>query len=212
MNKVVYIKSKITGGHYAFQSERSNKPFTNPMNTCMKVHLYKFDVVVDIGAYVGEYSLYASNQNVKIVYAYEATPRTYKVLKKNSKDTLIAPINKAVVGDNREKATLFISRGIGVTNSIVKSKGDKIKVPAIRYEDAVKKATVVKIDVEGAEYSYDIIQPNIRAIILEFHPLAKENWKEKAEQIMANMKSEGFKAIARPRFKHGWDLIGCWIR
>lgn len=28
----VYVNSKITGGHYAFQREGSKKPFENPMS------------------------------------------------------------------------------------------------------------------------------------------------------------------------------------
>jgi hypothetical protein len=50
----------------------------------------------------------------------------------------------------------------------------------------------VKIDVEGAEYGYDIIKPNLRAIILEFHPVTSNlsgglslKW-EKAYDIMQN--------------------------
>ena len=42
----------------------------------------------------------------------------------------------------------------------------------------------MKIDVEGAEYNYNIIQPQLRAIILEFHPLTKKDWEGMAYNIM----------------------------
>ena len=122
--------------------------------------------------------------------------------------------NRAVVGDNRKSVNLFISKGVGVTNSIAKTDGKAsyIQVPAIRYEDAIKKASVVKIDVEGAEYGYNIIQPHLRAIILEFHPIVGKNWQKAAFEIMNKIEASGFKPIMKPQFKHGWDVSGSWVR
>ena len=82
----------------------------------------------------------------------------------------------------------------------------------MKYEEAIKEATVVKIDVEGAEYSYDIIQPQLRAIILEFHPLTKKDWKGMAYNIMNKIEDAGFKPIIYPTFKNGWALNSSWIR
>ena len=80
---IFYINSKTTGGHYAFKTLKSVKPFENNMRECKSIKLQDSDIVVDIGAYVGEYSMYASRQGVKKVYSYEPTPRTFKLLKKN---------------------------------------------------------------------------------------------------------------------------------
>jgi FkbM family methyltransferase len=211
MNNIKYIKNSITGGHFAFASKKSNNIFVNPMNINTKFELKTSDIVADIGAYVGEYSLFAINNGVKQVISYEPTPETFKVLEKNKKGNMII-INKAVVGNNIDYVDLFISKGIGVTNSIAKSikKNGSIKVPAIRYEEAVKNATVVKIDVEGAEYSYNIIQPHLRGIIIEFHPLSKKPWREYAQKIMNNLEINGYKCIYRPTFESGWNLTGCW--
>ena len=116
--------------------------------------------------------------------------------------------------NNDPFVNFFISKGIGVTNSIAKSRGKfkKIKVPTIRYEDAVKDATVVKIDVEGAEYMYEIIQPQLRAIILEFHPIVGKPWKRWAEEIMTKIERNGFVPIIRPTFESVWNLTGSWQR
>ncbi|HON83254.1 MAG TPA: FkbM family methyltransferase [Caldisericia bacterium] len=209
----VYVNSKITGGHYAFQTEGSKKPFENPMSIYSKIKLNNMDIIADIGAYVGEYSLFAIKNGVKHVFSYEPTPETFKVLEMNKKENMTI-FNKAVVGDDKEFVELFISKGIGVTNSIVKThrKKESFKVPTIKYEDAVKDATIVKIDVEGAEYDYKIIQPQLRAIILEFHPLVKEPWKEYAEKIMNEIESAGYNRIVKPNFKSGWNLTGCWSK
>jgi|TARA_Y100000310_G_scaffold93089_1_gene90666 FkbM family methyltransferase len=210
-NFIEFVKSKTTGGHYALKAKNSKKAFINPMDTCKSVSLKPDDIVVDIGAYVGEYSLYAIKQGVSRVIAYEPTPNTLKVLEMNKKNKMDI-INRAVVGDDKKEVFLYLSKGIGVTNSIVKKKPNGIIIPTIKYEDAVKDATVVKIDVEGAEYSYNIIQPQLRAIILEFHPLVNQNWKIMAEKIIENIESSDFHRIKRPYFKHGWDYIGSWIK
>ena len=212
-NKSVYVKSKFTGGHYAMKTERSLKPFQNPMGVNSSIKLNDLDIVADIGAYVGEYSIWASKK-VKKVYSYEPTPYTFEVLKMNKKHNMEI-FNSAVVGNDNKHIDLFISKGIGVTNSTVKSqsKAGAIKVNAIKYENAIKDATVVKIDVEGGEYSFDIIQPQLRAIILEFHPIVKKPWKKWAYKIMENLEDAGFKSVSKkPAFKHGWDLTGSWVR
>lgn len=214
MKTIKYVNSKITGGHYAFQSDRkSNKPFENNMGECKSIELFESDIVADIGAYVGEYSLWCSRQNVKEIYSYEPTPDTFELLKRNATDKMKL-MNYAVIGDDRETIDLYISKGIGVTNSTAKSrsKSHKITVPAIQYEKAVENATVVKMDVEGAEYSYNIIQPNIRAIILEFHPLEKQDWIGKAMEIMRKLDRAGFRTIVEPTFDSGWSLTGSFLR
>lgn len=212
-HKVRFVKSKITGGHFAFQSEKSKKPFTNPMNVCTMIKVRKNDIVSDVGAYVGEFSLWCARQGAKKIYSFEPTPDTFKVLKKNSKKySNIKPVNRAVVGDNKKEITLYLSTGIGVTNSIMKKKKNSIKVPTVKYERAVKNATIVKIDCEGAEYSFNIIQPQLKTIILEFHPISKRNWEKRAKKIMSKIRNSGFKPIHEPGFKNGWDLIGAWSK
>ena len=213
IHDVEYVTSTITGGHYAFKAARSGKVFKNKMSVEMSVPLVESDIVVDIGGYVGEYSLYAARQGVKEVRVYEPTPRTFDVLKLNTTDIKnITAHNYAVVGDDTKEVNLFLSEGIGVTNSIVKTKKNTITVPAIRYDDIVKDATVVKIDVEGAEYGFDIIKDNLRAIILEVHSITGVDWRTKTDTIIKNIQAAGFTTIIEPMFKHGFDMHGAWIR
>ena len=210
---VEFVKSKVTGGHYAFKTSDTTKPFTNKMTEALLVELYEDDVVVDIGAYVGEYSMYCASKGVKEIHSYEATPNTFELLSKNKKEGMNV-YNKAVVGYDTPTIPLYVSSGVGVTNSITKRTNKKgfIEVPAIRYEEVVKNATVVKIDVEGAEYGYNIFQPHIRAYIIEFHPINKVDWKSKVESIINELESNGYTPLAKPTFKHGWDLHGAWVK
>ena len=212
-NKPIFVESKFTGGHYAMMGDKSSKPFQNNMRECKSIQLNQSDVVVDIGAYVGEYSLWAIKNGVKKVLSYEPTPHTFDILSMNKLPNMEIH-NLAVVGNNDENVNLFISTGIGVTNSIAKSerKDHSIRVNAIKYEDAIKDGTVVKIDVEGAEYGYNIVQPQLRAIILEFHPIVKQDWNAHAFSIMKDIEQAGFKPIIKPTFKSGWNLTGSWER
>lgn len=213
--KIEYVKSSITGGHYAFKSETAKKPFCNPMGECISIELNNSDIVADIGAYVGEYSIYAARKGVKKVISYEATPDTFELLKQNTiKYNNIELNNLAVVGGLQKECFLYISKGLGATNSIAKTsrKASRIKVPTINYKDAISSATVVKIDVEGAEYWFDIVQPNLRAIILEFHPLVKRDWRLMANNIMDKIKAAGFQCIKYPTFKNGWAMNSSWLR
>lgn len=212
-HRPVFVPSKATGGHYALQTDRSDHPFENPLSSYAKLHLLPTDVVADIGAYVGEYALFALEQGVRRVYAYEPTPYTFSILTMNKKPGMELH-NLAVVGTDAPFVYLYLSKGIGVTNSVVKSlhKVGAVQVPAIRYERALRDATVVKIDVEGAEYGFKIVQPQLRAIVLEFHPLVGKPWLRWAEAIMASIERAGFTCVERPSFRSGWSLTGCWQR
>jgi|TARA_R100000789_G_scaffold99953_2_gene108076 FkbM family methyltransferase len=207
----VFVDSKVTGGHYAFQTKKSLKPFENNMRECKSIELNDSDIVADIGAYVGEYSMWASKNGAKKVLSYEPTPYTFEILSMN-KHSKMELFNFAVVGDDSKYVNLFISKGIGATNSIAKShsKAGSVKVKAIRYEEAIKDATVVKIDVEGAEYTYDVIQPQLRAIILEFHPISQKPWKTWALNLIKKIENAGFKPVMTPTFNSGWSLTGSW--
>ena len=123
----------------------------------------------------------------------------------------------AITGGDEKNVNLYLSSGIGATNSIIKKQKKKkvVQVKALNYKKAIEEATVVKIDVEGAEYSYDIINnitPKLRAIILEFHPITEINWENEANSIMTQLNKIGFKPLLVPKFRNGWDTNSAWIR
>lgn len=211
--KIVTVTDSIIGEYQAFQTNNSKKAFRNPMSINHSIPLLSSDIVVDIGAYIGEFSLYAVQSGVSKIRSYEPTPQTFELLKSNARYPMEI-INKAVVGNDNPLVRLYLSKGVGVTNSIAKNynKAGFITVPAIRYEKAIEGATVVKIDVEGAEYSYNIIQPQLRVILLEFHPITKQPWVMWAREIMQELEDAGFTAVRKPQFQHGWDLAGSWLR
>ena len=210
--EIVTVNKNKSNEIYALWNGKG-KPFQNNMRECHSIPLKKSDIVADIGAYIGEFSVYCARYPVKKVYSYEPTPNTFKVLSMNALPNMELK-NVAIVGDKRKTVDLFLSKGIGVTNSIKKAlrKAGKITVPALQYEEALKDATIVKIDCEGAEYEFNIIQPQLRAIILEFHPIVGWDWQKRAKEIIKELNNAGFKTIMEPTFKSGWGLTGSWLK
>lgn len=201
----------VPGGHLVI-GEPGKKPFITPMRECASIELRESDVVVDIGAYVGTYAIRCARFPVKQVVAYEPTPRTYEVLSRTKLPNLRVE-QAAVVGDDSKEVELFVSAGIGVTNGIVASsrKAGSVVVPAVSYVDAVRDATVVKIDVEGAEYGYPIVQPGVRAYVIDFHKVG-DDWIAKAERIIGELEASGFVAVIKPDWSNGWTCAGSWKR
>lgn len=218
MKNISYLRvqgGNVPGGHNV-PYDGVRKPFITPMSECNSIELKHTDVVVDIGAYCGTYGIRCGRFPVKSVTMYEPTPVTFEILSM-TKLVNAKMIQGAVVGDKKIKSVdLFISKGIGVTNSIVlsKNKEKSVTVPAFPYKDVVKGATIVKIDVEGAEYDYPIVQPGIRALIIDFHKVTGIDWKSKAEKMVSDIESAGFKPVIKPNFDSdcGWTLAGSWIR
>lgn len=213
MNGIIKVDRKGGSPYWTIKQKKGTEPFKPQATHWKKIQLNEEDIVADIGAYVGDFSLYASEQGVKKVYSYEPTPETFRVLQMNKRDQ-IEVFNYAVTGKPQKSVTFYISSGIGVTNSIAKAKRKayKIEAKAIDYTSALRDATIVKIDVEGAEYSYPIIQPQLRGIILEFHPLQDKPWRTWADKIIQDLQEAGFKALSTPTFESGWNLEGAWIR
>ncbi len=210
----------VPGGHLCMY-DGVREPFICQMKECHSIELKHTDVIADIGAYVGTYSIRCARFPVKAVYAYEPTPRSFKVMEMTPLPNLFN-INAAIVGNDCDHVDIHIGEGtgqagFGVTNSILptKRKPTSITVKAINYKEVVKEATVVKIDIEGGEYSIpigDFITENMRAIIFDFHPDGP-GWAKKAERIIDEIESHGFRCVIRPVFNKGWSVRnGSWIR
>ena len=147
--------------------------------------LHNFDIskpkiLIDIGAGIGEESLYLSkviNLDAKL-YAIEAHPRTYRCLKKTiDKNNIenVFPIHAAVT---KEDTSILISSSSSehLSNNIFQSTQSKTEsVPGITLESLVKKLAInkvdfIKINIEGAEYDaliggLSIVQSNTHFVV-----------------------------------------------
>jgi len=120
----------------------------------------KGDIVIDIGAHIGWYSLLASQYVGKegIVFAFEPEPRSFNILIKNIKINNIkniVPVNKAL-SDSSGTQMLFINlykKGPSPFRMWSNSDEEYIPVEVITLDKYLKnkQVNIIKIDVEGYE-------------------------------------------------------------
>ena len=116
------------------------------------VPLYDNDVVVDAGAHIGTFTLYAS-QFASKVYAFEPHPENFEYLTKNVKDNDVKNvelINVAVL-DYDGEAKFPMAFSFGNTGGSHVSDAGELIVRSVKLDTVVPKADFLKIDVEGAE-------------------------------------------------------------
>jgi len=151
------------------------------------VKFEKDDVVVDLGANIGMFTLFASNK-VKKVYSIEPLPDTYECLVKNTKKLEnVITLNKAIY--STEKEMEFIQNEISISSSFFRKKpnSETIKVKTIKFDNMLKEHNIsrvnyLKVDIEGAEFDLfenineDYLQNNIDKIFMEVH-IMNDNFK-----------------------------------
>lgn len=136
------------------------------------------DVVYDLGANIGSFSLAVSNYSPKKIYAFEPHLKTFKYLKYNCKHygKNIKCFQKAIWSDFE---MVNFGGGSSVGNKVDGS--SEFKVHAVNLEKFInynnlEKPTYLKIDIEESEYTFfdekntsDNFFSTINNIFLEFH-------------------------------------------
>jgi FkbM family methyltransferase len=206
----------VPGGHCVIVNEKKGTAFVPQMGVCHAIELRHTDVVVDIGAYVGTFALTAARFPVREVIAYEPTPRSFAVMQLNRQLVNLQLRRAAIVRESPPSGEInfYLSDGIGVRNTTRHSDRKRsIRVPAVAYRDAVRTASVVKIDVEGAEYDFadEIVQPSLRALFVEFHHIGRD-WIDRAQAIAASFVAQGFETVVAPKYDRGFSCAGAWRR
>lgn len=167
----------------------------------MKKHIKKGDVVVDVGANIGYFTLIMARAvgPTGKVLAFEPSDELRAILQRNVKVNGYSDrveIFPHAVSDNIGTATFFLNRGHG-QNSLIPRKGTvevmKVKTTTLdKVLEAYPTTKIVKIDVEGAES--DVLRGmkktlnRIRnlAIIFEFLPTHTGfSWMELEELLSA---------------------------
>lgn len=143
------------------------------------------DVIVDIGANIGYYTLLSSKivgSNGK-VYAFEPDPLNYKVLTENIKLNELTNVvfEQKAVSDKNGQIELYLNKSDIGAHTIYKSKkaGKSVTVESITLDEYFKgreyPIDIVKMDVEGAEMAVllgmkTILEKNRNIkIFAEFH-------------------------------------------
>lgn len=122
------------------------------------VRVQKDDVVIDAGAWIGDFSAYASSKNA-ITYAFEPTSKIFQTLCQTAEmNGKIYPINKGL-GDQECEIDIFVNNENSGANSFVITSEDstvkeKITITTLDKfveENNLKRVDFIKADIEGAE-------------------------------------------------------------
>jgi FkbM family methyltransferase len=180
-------------------------------------------VVVDIGANIGVFSLYAAREGAKIVQAYEPAEESFDFLQKNIEENgfgkIIFPHRAAVVG--KSSPPVWFPRQSNVFNAIKinsENTADNYTVLTVTFAALVNnisepKPIMFKLDCEGGEYdiilnSEDSVFDRIEEIRLEYHRGPRQQLFSRFEklgfhrrQFMDSGEGGGYLWLTRPTSK-----------
>ena len=176
----------------------------------VKKYVHEGDVVIDVGAHVGYYTLLMAQlvgKNGK-VYSFEPDPVNFELLKKsveiNGFENVVL-IQKAV-SDTTEKIKLFLGDNDSAINRIYDAKlGDakkSIDVESITIDEYFKENdklfNFIKIDSEGSEAKIitgmEKFLTNNRKLIMmtEFFPFLIKKSGDEPKQYLKSLENSGF--------------------
>lgn len=165
-------------------------------------------VIVDIGANIGTFSLYAATaaKNTK-VFAYEPMPTTYSLLSKNVADNHLQKrilIRNVGIWKKKDRLKLFLSN-TSPFHSVYEGsrKGSYLQIDVIALDAAFKKDKItccdlMKIDCEGAEYEilYNASAntlSRIKEIRMEYHEHEDADEEHTFEALRSFLEKNRFK-------------------
>ena len=186
-----YIKSDfvIIQGHKMFLDSKdslrlSSSEYFEPFETeLVKREVKKGDIVLDVGANIGYYTLIFAKLvgTGGRVFAFEPEPNNFALLEKNIEINGYKNIQlfKKAVTSKSGKVNLYLNINTEGGHSIYKSKdsGKRIEVESVCLDDFIdEKVDFIKIDVEGSEGEVikgmmGLMEKNQNLkMITEFHP------------------------------------------
>ena len=175
-------------------------------------HIRPNDVVIDIGAHIGYYSLIFA----KLVgphghvFSFEPEPSNFKLLEKNIKINNYKNITIAqkAVSNKNTKSNLYVGQQSSGANRLYEPKKKFTQDFKITEVDCLEldsflpivssKINFIKIDIEGSEYNAllgmkKIIEKNTNLIIFtEFDPIAIADSGENSEKVIDFLINQGF--------------------
>jgi FkbM family methyltransferase len=164
------------------------------------------DVVVDIGAHVGTFTLMAARAGAGAVYAYEPLPENAELLRRNleANGVMNVTVHQCAVGGADGTSTFRVglySVG-GSLDGIAPAheRGRTITVrtvclATVMAENGLERIDVLKLDCEGAEGEIIEGVERVEKIVLEYH----DGWSRlDHDALMRALQRAGFEVTIRP--------------
>lgn len=171
--------------------------------------------VVDIGANIGIFSIYAANKSAKKIYAYEPNRQAYEVLLKNISnngfENIIFPYNLAVFDRDDDKVAIPLRpspyneiKSENITDIENSELVYTITLCTIVNQNLINQVDLLKIDCEGAEYrilfnTNSLIFSSIIDIRLEYH-------EGPVERLISYLQSNNYRLVC-----HKHDSAVLWV-
>jgi FkbM family methyltransferase len=185
------------------------------------------DVVVDIGAHIGGFSIRAARQAKRgQVHAYEASGRNHVMLEKNKLLNKVENlfIHNQAVSDRCGELKFFMPSNNGALGSLMQESDSPMEtvqattLTDIVQENNLKQIDYLKMDVEGAEYDILFNCPakallKVHRIVMEYHEF--EGHQRNHRDLVKLLKSHGFHVavedgIFPQKFLFGTGIIKAW--
>lgn len=171
----------------------------------------KVPIVVDIGGYIGDFSLYAAKRLGARVFVYEPIPDNFNMLKDNIKinnyEKNITAWNRAV--SNEPELTINVARSGGdihASGYMYADSNEKVsikctKLDSLFVENNITEIHLLKIDCEGCEYDVllDALPETftkIHNIVFEYHEIPA--WEVQLETLKDRLHSLGYAVVRNP--------------
>ena len=142
---------------------------------------YPDDIIMDIGANMGDFPVRYSD-GVKEIHSYEPMKDTFEVLSQNVKGNNIENcyLYNVAIAPEEGETSIFLNDEAKLAHavaSVLPIRGrTEYKVKTLSFENEVKriKPTIIKMDIEGAEYEIlkavpDSVFADCRIFLLETH-------------------------------------------
>lgn len=167
------------------------------------------DTVVDVGANIGAFAVYAARQVRRgRVIAFEPASDNYALLERNAALnglTNLTPVRAAVAGKSGS-ITLYRAQGSGAhstTAGRLSATTGTEQVEALTLEEVFRRYDIgtcqlLKLNCEGAEFEIlygapDSILERVDRIAMEYH--AVENKRQKANELVGYLCDHGFEVV-----------------
>lgn len=186
----------------------------------------KKPVIVDIGANIGIFSVYAARRFPEArIISLEPMSDNFELIKENLRlnnmTSQVTPVKKGI-GGSSGKAVLYrnddTDTGGGSLYMVDKDafKGVTTEIELTTLEDIFKewkieKIDIMKVDCEGGEYEFfystprDILE-KISSMIIECHTHTVKDWRAEKARLVEFLKASGFEVADIPSFA----LLRAW--
>lgn len=192
---------------------RSNRKILEKYTYSPFVEVKEGDVVCDVGAFIGEYTLSVADK-ARLVISIEPDPRNYLFLKRNTehlKNIILIPnplwnddvkIEFKLGDDPTDSSAINADCGIEAGSLFVQAK----RLDTLLAELRIGKVDLLKIDAEGAEpevlMGAEEVLTKIKKVAVD---VGQERYgKSTAAMVRKTLKNKGFKTYLRGYMVYGW--------